>query len=97
MEKNFDKIILKPIISEKSTALREISNVYCFEVHKEATKHDIKNALQKVYEVNIIRVNIVNVKGKVKRRKFKEGKKRDWKKAYVKLKAGEKIEIFEGV
>ncbi len=97
MEKVFDKIILRPVISEKSTALKNSGNIYCFEVHKDATKHDIKNVIKKVYEVNVMRVNVINIKGKKKRRRFKEGKRRDWKKAYVKLKEGEKIEIFEGV
>ena len=97
MEKDFDKIIFRPLISEKSTALRESRNVYCFEVHKDASKHDIKNAIKKVYDVNVMKVNVINVKGKKKRRRFKEGKRKDWKKAYVKLKKGEEINIFKGV
>ena len=97
MEKNFDKIILKPIISEKSTALKDIGNIYCFEVHPDATKLDIKQVIQKVYEVHVEKVNVVNIKGKKKRRRFREGKRKDWKKAYIKLKKGEKIENIEGV
>lgn len=97
MEKDFNKVILRPVISEKSTALKDKGNIYCFEVHKEATKHDIKNFISKIYNVHIERINVMNVKGKIKRKRFQEGKKKDWKKAYVKLKKGEKIEIFEGV
>lgn len=97
MEKNFDKIIYKPVISEKCTMIKDVSETYCFEVHPDATKLDVKNALQKMYNVKIDNVNVVNVKGKVKRRRFKQGKRRDWKKAYVKLKQGEKLPIFEGV
>jgi len=97
MERDFDKIILRPIISEKSTALKEKGNVYCFEVHTDAAKHDNKNAIRKVYDVNVVKVNVINMQGKKKRKRFKEGKRKDWKKAYVKLKEGEKIETFEGV
>ncbi len=96
MEKDFDKIILRPIVSEKCTLLQG-GNVYCFEVHPEATKHDIKNVFKKVYSVQITEVNVINIKGKVKRKRFKEGKRKDWKKAYIKLKQGEKLPMFEGV
>ncbi len=97
MEKDFNKIILRPIISEKSTDLKEKGNFYCFEVHKDVSKLDIKDAIKKAYNVNVIKVNVMNIRGKRKRRRFVEGRRRDWKKAYVKLKEGEKIEIFEGV
>ncbi|MBU1078333.1 MAG: 50S ribosomal protein L23 [Spirochaetes bacterium] len=97
MEKEFDKIILRPVVSEKCTFLQNSADVYCFEVHPDATKHDIKNALQKMYSIHIVHINMVNINGKVKKRRFIEGKKKDWKKAYVKLKKGEKLPIFEGV
>ncbi len=97
MEKSFDKIIIRPVVSEKSTALKDKNNVYCFEVHRDAGKHDIKNVINKVFEVNVRKVNVVNVKGKKKKKRFKEGRTKSWKKAYVKLKEGEKIDIFEGV
>ncbi len=97
MEKDFDKIIFRPILSEKCTMLKDSVEVYSFEVHPDATKHDVKNVIQKVYNVKVDNVNMVNIKGKIKKRKLKEGKKRDWKKAYIKLKKGEKLAIFEGV
>ena len=97
MKWDFNKIILRSIVSEKSTDLKEKKNVYCFEVHKNASKLDIKSVIKNVYNVNVEKVNVMNIKGKKKRKRFTEGKRKDWKKAYVKLKKGEKIEAFEGV
>lgn len=97
MEKSIEQIIIRPIVTEKCTDIREAKNVYGFVVHKDATKHEVKNAVKKIYSVAVEKVNIMNVKGKTKRRRMVEGKQRDWKKAYVKLKQGEKLQIFEGV
>ncbi len=93
MEKELQNIIIRPVISEKTTRLRDSYNIYCFEVAKNATKHDIKEALKKIYNVTVERCNIVNVKGKKKRRRFIEGRTRSWKKAYVKLRQGDKLDI----
>ncbi len=97
MEKEIEKIVIRPLITEKCTDLREKNNVYAFEVLKDANKHEVKLAIEKLYGVKVEKVNIVKVKGKVKRRRMIEGKRRDWKKAYVKLKKGEKLSIIEGV
>lgn len=95
MEKDLYNIIIRPIMTEKITRLRDDlkQNIYCFEVAKEATKHDIKLALKKLYNITPEKINIVNVKGKPKRRRFIEGETKSIKKAYVKLKKGEKIDI----
>ncbi|MBN1897652.1 MAG: 50S ribosomal protein L23 [Spirochaetes bacterium] len=93
MEKELYKIIVRPLFSEKTTGLRDSKNIYCFQVDKQATKQDVKEALKKIYNVNIVKCNIVNVPGKKKRRRFVEGRTSSWKKAYVKLKQGEKIDI----
>jgi len=101
MKKDFNEVILRPIISEKATLLRDNQNVYVFEVYKDATKHDIKNLIEEVYNVKVEKVNIVNVKGKVKQRRLRRqsvtGRTKDKKKAYVKLKSGDTIEILKGV
>ncbi len=93
MEKELQNIIIRPVLSEKTTRLRDLYNIYCFEVAKYATKHDIKEAFKKIYNVTVEKCNIVNVRGKKKRRRFIEGRTRSWKKVYVRLKQGEKLDI----
>ncbi|MEW5807261.1 MAG: 50S ribosomal protein L23 [Acidobacteriota bacterium] len=91
------QIILKPLITEKSTILKEERGQYCFEVARYANKNDVKRAVEQLFNVKVESVRISNVVGKVKRMGRSIGRRRDWKKAYVKLKAGEKtIEFFEG-
>ena len=91
------QIIIRPLITEKSMGIKEISNVVTFEVHPKANKSEIKKAVEKLFDVKVISVNTMNVKGKTKRYRFVMGKKKDWKKAMVKLKPGETIDLFEGV
>ena len=97
MKKAIEQIVIRPVVTEKCTEKREAYNIYCFEVLKQATKHEIKNVMKKIYGVNVEKINIVNKKGKVKRRRNIEGQQKDWKKAYIKLKKGEKLQIFEGI
>lgn len=90
--KNPWEIIRRPLVTEKSMALQQKS-VYTFLVHPSATKPEITNAIEKAFADNKVRVRkvrIVNVKGKLKRMKnmLLEGKRKDWKKAYVTLKEG---------
>ena len=90
-------ILIKPIITEKSTALKEEKNLLCFQVDSRATKIDIKRAVESIFKVKVEKVNIVNVKPKPKRLGRFEGRRPGWKKAYVTLKKGEKrVEYFEG-
>ena len=98
---NAHKIIIRPVITEKNTRLNEI-NKYTFEVARETNKIEVKKAIEEIFGVNVQGVNIVNVKGKLKRRRTRhgitEGYTRDWKKAIVTLTTDSKpIEIFEGV
>jgi large subunit ribosomal protein L23 len=98
---NAHKIIIRPVITEKNTRVNEI-NKYTFEVARDTNKIEIKKAIEEIFGVNVQGVNIVNVKGKLKRRRTRhgvtEGYTRDWKKAIVTLTADSKpIEIFEGV
>ncbi len=90
------EIILKPIISEKSYDLIEM-NKYTFKVDKKATKPQIRQAIEEIFDVEVEHVNTQNYKGKFKRQGAKSsGYRSDWKKAIVSLKEGHKIEIFEG-
>jgi large subunit ribosomal protein L23 len=91
-------IILRPVITEKSTWLKEVNRNICFEVASHANKIEIKEAIEQLFKVKVENVRIVKKKGKLRRVGRNEGKTKDWKKAYVKLKQGEKmIEYFEAV
>jgi large subunit ribosomal protein L23 len=87
-------VIIRPIVSEKSYAGIE-QNVYTFLVDKRANKTEIKEAIQQIWNVQVASVNTLNRKGKVKRRRFTEGKRPDQKRAIVTLAEGDSIEIFE--
>lgn len=87
-------VILKPIISEKSFALAA-TGVYVFQVAPNANKAVVATQVHEQYKVDVIEVNIINIPGKVKKVGKKTGKRSDIKKALVKVKAGQKIAIFE--
>jgi large subunit ribosomal protein L23 len=89
------QVILAPIVSEKSYAGSTRGN-YTFRVHSDAHKTQIRQAVEELFEVNVLRVNIVKVQAKPKRRGLIKGEKSGWKKAIVQLRAGQTIEYFEG-
>ncbi len=89
-------IIMRPIITEKAQILTQ-QNQYVFEVDKRANKMQIKEAVETAFGVHVLNVNTATMKGKMRRYGRKETAQPDWKKAFVKLAAGEKIELFEGV
>jgi large subunit ribosomal protein L23 len=92
------KIILRPVITEKSTLMKDINREVCFEVDRRANKNEIKKAVEQLFKVKVERVRTQNKRGKTRKVGRSEGKKKDWKKAYVKLKEGEKmLEFFEAV
>jgi len=92
------QIIIRPVITEKSTWLKEKNREICFEVNPKANKIEIKEATERIFKVKVERVRVMKRKGKKRRVGRNEGKTKDWKKAYVKLKEGEKmIEYFEAV
>jgi large subunit ribosomal protein L23 len=94
--KNLYDVIRRPLITEKSTTLKETQRSLCFEVHRDATKPEIKRAVEALFSVKVQDVRVANVHGKVKRQGRFVGRRPDWKKAYVVLKEGEKmIEFFE--
>ncbi len=91
-------IILAPIITEKSTLLKEKRGALVFRVNRAANKIEIRQAIEKLFSVKVASVRTENVRGKMKRMGRFAGRRSDWKKAYVSLKPGEKsIEYFEAV
>ena len=89
------QILLRPVVSEKS--YHQITeNRYTFRVHPDAHKTQVRQAVEELFEVKVTSVNIVQMPAKPKRRGMIKGTKPGWKKAIVELKAGDKIEIFEG-
>jgi large subunit ribosomal protein L23 len=87
-------VIRAPRVSEKTARLQEVSNQYVFEVATDATKADIKIAVEKLFDVKVEAVNVVNVKGKQKAFKNRTGRRADWRKAYVKLAEGQSIDVM---
>ncbi len=87
-------VIRAPRVSEKTARLQEVSNQYVFEVATDATKADIKIAVEKLFDVKVEAVNVLNVKGKNKAFKFRMGRRPDWRKAYVTLADGQSIDVM---
>ena len=91
---NVYEVIRAPRVSEKTARVQEVSNQYVFEVSNEATKADIKVAVEKLFEVKVEAVNVVNVKGKNKSFRFRAGSRGSWRKAYVTLAEGQSIDVM---
>ena len=89
------QVLIAPVVSEKS--YHQITeNRYTFRVHKDAHKTQVRQAVEELFDVTVVGVNIIKVKPKPKRRGLIKGTRPGWKKAIVELKAGDRIEIFEG-
>ena len=86
-------IIVRPVITERATVMRDKNNKYLFEVATQANKMEVKAAIEELFKVKVESVNTMNVLGKFRRIRGKLGKKSDWKKALVTLKEGNKIDI----
>lgn len=98
MSKEYYKTIIRPVITEKSTWLKEKNRDMCFEVAPQANKQEIKEAVESLLKVKVDKVRVVKKKGKRRRMGRSQGWTKDWKKAYVRLKEGEKmVEYFEAV
>ena len=87
---NVYEVIRAPRVSEKTARLQEVSNQYVFEIAKTATKADVKAAVEKIFDVKVKAVNVVNVKAF----KFRQGRRGDWRKAYVTLAEGQSIDVM---
>jgi large subunit ribosomal protein L23 len=94
--KDMQRVIRRPMVTEKSTRQKEESRQYVFEVHRDANKIEIQSAVERLFKVKVLQVRTSNVLGKVKRLGRKYGKRPDWKKAIVTLKEGDRIDFFEG-
>lgn len=90
-------VLIQPLLTEKITAMREKHNKVGVLVHRDANRIQIKQAVEAALKVRVERVNVMNVLGKTKRLGRFSGKRPDWKKAIVTLKAGEKLELYESV
>jgi large subunit ribosomal protein L23 len=95
---NHTTVLRKPLLTEKSNTLKADRNIVCFEVDRHAGKKEIREAVEKMFGVKVESVSTAIVHGKRRRYGRSVGRKPDWKKAFVKLKEGEKkIEFFEGM
>ncbi len=90
------KVILAPVISEKSTRIADKLNQVVFRVLRDATKQEIGEAVSSLFKVEVTGVQVLNVKGKVKRSGRVTGRRDNWKKAYVTLKPGQDIDFASG-
>lgn len=92
---NIYDVIKKPLVTEKTTLEKDAKNVIAFEVDRDANKIEIKNAVEKLFKVEVTGVKTVNIAGKMKRFGKNIGKRSNWKKAYVTLKEGNNVDFFE--
>jgi len=90
------KIIRRPLVTEKSTRQKEDARQYAFEVRRDANKIEIQSAVERLFKVKVLQVRTSNVLGKIKRLGRRYGKRPDWKKAIVTLREGDRIDFFEG-
>jgi large subunit ribosomal protein L23 len=91
------QVIRRPLITEKGVAMKEADRTLCFQVAVEATKTEIRDAVEKLFEVKVEAVRTANTAGKLRRRGRFAGYRPDWKKAYVKLQPGQKVPEFAEV
>ncbi len=90
------KVLIAPHVSEKSALIGEITNQYAFKVAKDATKSEIKIAVEQLFNVSVVELQVLNVKGKVKRNARGQMRRRpNWKKAYVRLDQGHEIDFSD--
>lgn len=88
------QVILKPLVTEKGMHRSTRNNAYAFEINRLATKHDVKRAIEQLFEVRVLKVHTQNRKGKPRRTKMQLGYTKDWKKAVVTLDSEHRIELF---
>ena len=91
------EVIKRPLITEKGTTKKETERTLCFEVAAEANKIEVRAAVEKLFSVKVAEVRTSNFEGKLRRRGKFSGYRSDWKKAYVKLRAGEKVPEFTDI
>ena len=89
------EVLRRPLITEKNTSM-QVNSKFVFEVDRNANKVQVKEAVEKAYEVKVVSVNVINVEGKMRRMGRNQVKGPSWKKAIVTLEQGQTIELFEG-
>lgn len=94
--KDIYRVIKRPLITEKANTIKEMHNKVAFVVAREANKEEIKEAVEQLFKVKVVKVATANVKGKTRRVGRTAGKRPDWKKAVVTLRAEDRIDFFEG-
>src|SRR5262249_43213121 len=96
MNLNVNEVLIKPLITEKNTKLGQL-NKYTFKIDPRANKTQVKDAVQSIFKVEVTKVNVISVPGKMRRVGKSMGMSSPWKKAVVTVRDGQRIEIFEGV
>ena len=91
---NLYEVIQKPLVTEKGVTKKDTERTLCFQVHADANKTQVKAAVEKLFKVKVDEVRTATFEGKLRRRGRFTGYRSDWKKAYVRLKAGEKVPDF---
>lgn len=88
---NWADVVRRPIITEKALDLKEDQRILCFEVRARASKQEVKQAIEKLFNIKVAAVNTASFRGKTRRQGRYTGRRSDWKKAFVKLKPGERM------
>ncbi len=91
------EVVIRPLVTERSTELGEDQNAYTFVVSKDANKIEIRQAVERLFSVKVAAVRTMNYRGKWRRVGRSQGRRPAWKKAIVKLAAGERIDVYEGI
>ena len=92
-----EQVLVKPLLTEKSSVLTEDTNRYAFKVLRKANKYQVREAIEKMFDVKVVDIKTIVVPGKVKRSGKALKKTSSWKKAYVKIADGQKLELFKGI
>lgn len=88
------QVLLRPLVTEKGVHRAARNNQYAFEIHRQATKEDVRKAIETLFDVKVVKVRTQNRKGKNRRFKFRIGRTADWKKAIVQLDSEHRIDFF---
>ena len=95
MNRPISEVLVSPILSEKSVSIKDTQNRYTFKVHSDSNKVDIKKAVETLFKVKVDKVRTMNFMGKMHKVGRYEGRRSDWKKAVVTVKAGQKIDLTD--
>jgi large subunit ribosomal protein L23 len=92
-----EQLIMAPLVTEKGTIVGEKANQVVFRIRPDASKDQIRTVLEDLFKVTVVKIRTANFLGKERRRGRTSGRRPNWKKAYVTLKEGDRIEVFEGL